>query len=330
VSKKVPFDYDGDGKPNTEKDKKLADQDLNNDGYINKADETLRQDRVSMQLLGRDYNFAFKILSSNPEIQALFEDAVKLNQTPQAFEASVKGTKWYQEIGGEYARKAWFSKTMGGADWDDQMVQARDIIQRTATQLGANLNPDDIDTFAERYLFEGWNVQGRQGLMQSALASKVESDRGGQIQTRDQLAQVARDNGVSVSDQWFNEAAQSIAMGRSTAADYEMWLRDQAAAKHPLYADKIRQGMSVKSLASPYTMRMAEILELNPESIDLSDPYLTQALGEVDEKGNPKAMSYTDFENKLRNDPRWEQTTNGKNTLMNTAQKMARDWGFVK
>lgn len=330
MAKKEPFDYDGNGKPNTEKDKKLSDQDLNNDGYINKADETLRQDNLSMQLLGKDYNFAFNILSSNPEVQNLFETAIKQNMQPQAFEAAIKGSQWYQDIGGEYARKAWFSKTMGGADWEDQLTQAKDTVERLATQLGANLQPADLDAFAERYLFEGWFAQGRQGLLQDALASKVESDRGGQIQTRDALAQIARDNGIKVSDQWFDEASRAIVGGKATSADYEMWLRDQAAAKHPLYADKIKQGMSVKSLASPYMMRMAEILELNPDAIELNDPYLTQALGGVDEKGNPKAMSYTEFENKLRSDPRWEQTTNGKNTLMNVAQKMARDWGFVK
>lgn len=327
---KIPFDYDGDGKPNTAKDKKLADQDLNNDGRITKADETLRQDRLSMSLVGKDYNFAYKILASSPEVQRLFQQAVDNNWSKELFEANIRGSKWYEEIGGEYARKAWFSKTMGGPDWEDQLVQARDAVQRQATALGADLSPDEIDSFAERYLFEGWFAQGRQGLMMDAMASRIDDIRGGQISIRDALAKAARDNGVSLNDQWFVEVARSVSRGESTREDYEQFIREQAANKYPLYADRIRQGISVRSLASPYTQRMAEILELSEDSIGLNDPYITEALGQVDAEGKPRSMSFSDFETKLRNDPRWENTKNGKNTLLNMATQFMRDWGFVK
>ena len=37
-----------------------------------------------------------------------------------------------------------------------------------------------------------------------------------------------------------------------------------------------------------------------------------------------------DFENLLRQDPRWETTKNGMNTLMNTVTSFSKSWGFVK
>lgn len=304
--------------------------DLNGDGRANNADVTLRQDKLSMELVGRDYNFAYNILASSPEIRDLFESAIAQSWTPQAFDAAIKGSGWYQEVGGEYARKAWFSKTMGGADWEDQLVQARDAVQRQAAATGAQLTAAELDTFAERYLFDGWYAAGRQGLMLDALAAKVESDRGGQIQVRDALSKLARDNGISVNDQWYDEVSQSILRGEGTQADYEMWIRDQAAAKFPMFADKIKAGVSVRSLASPYTTRMSEILELNEADISLDDMYVKQALGQVDDKGNYKAMSFDEFETLLRNDPRWENTKNGKNTLLDAVTRSMKDWGFVK
>lgn len=329
MAKGVPFDYDGDGKPNTKKDKALADEDLNQDGYINKKDETLRQDKLSNEILGRDYQTAAKLLQSNEFIYETFQTAIKERWEPARFQAAIKNSDWYLE-NGEFYREAWFAKTLGGKEWEDQLTQARDAVKRQAAALGAELSDADLDNFAEQYLFQGWFRSDRAGLMANALADKIQSDRGSQIAVRDALFNLAQENGIKVSDDWFDQASRSIARGDSTQADQEMWIREQAAAKHPLYADKIKAGLTVKALASPYTQRMSEILELNPDSISLDDPLIGQALGGVDAEGNPLAMSYTEFETKLRNDPRWENTKNGKNTLMNMATRMLQDWGFVK
>tara|TARA_B100000214_G_scaffold189046_1_gene136491 strand:+ start:825 stop:1808 length:984 start_codon:yes stop_codon:yes gene_type:complete len=303
--------------------------DLNNDGRANKADLRLDQDRISNELIGRDYQTAARLLQSDPFIRQLFETAIQQRQPVAAFEAALKNSDWYLERGEDF-RKAWFSKTLGGADWEDQMEQARDAVGRQAVALGAVLSAEEVEKFAEDYIFNRWDKPNRLGLLNDALASKVQADQGSQIAVRDALFALAQDNGVSVSDQWFNEASQSIARGDSTQADQEMWIREQAAAKHPLYADKIRGGLTVKALASPYTQRMAEILELNADGISLDDPLIGQALGGVDAQGNPMAMSYTDFENLLRQDPRWETTKNGMNTLMNTVTSFSKSWGFVK
>ena len=324
------FDYDGDGKPNTKKDKAMADQDLNNDGRINKKDETLKQDKLSTEILGQDYEFAMRILAANTEVQGLFQDAVDNGWNKAMFEAKLRGTTWYEDQGTEYARKAWFSKAEGGKQWDDQVTVARDTIQRTASALGSVLNSGELDRYAQRYIAEGWYEGSRQGLMQDALASFVDIRKGNAAATTAKLRELAYSNGVSLNDSWLTDTAQSITRGDSTINDWNDWIREQAVAKHPLYADRIKAGVSVRSLASPYTTRMSELLEMNEADIDLNDPYIRDAMGQIDETGKPKAMSFTEFENKIRNDPRWEKTKNGANTLMNSVTSFAKDWGFVK
>jgi hypothetical protein len=73
---------------------------------------------------------------------------------------------------------------------------------------------------------------------------------------------------------------------------------------------------------------MQDILEVPEEQVSLNDKYIAEALGKVNEKGEQVAMSFTEFENKLRSDPRWEQTKNGSNTLMNMAENFTRKMGF--
>ena len=324
------FDYDGDGKPNTKKDKAMADQDLNNDGFINKKDTELKQDKLSTEILGQDYEFAMRILDANTEVQTLFKEAVDNGYSKAMFEAKLRGLQWYTDQGTEYARKAWFSKAEGGKQWEDQLTVARDTVQRTASALGSVLGSAELERYAQRYIAEGWYEGSRQGLMQDALASFVDISKGNAATTTQQLRELAYNNGVSVTDSWLTETAQSITRGDSNINDWNAWIRDQAVAKHPLYADRIKAGVSVRSLASPYTARMAELLEMSEADIDLNDPYIRDAMGQIDESGKPKAMSFTDFENKVRNDPRWEKTKNGQNTLMNAVSSFAKSWGFVK
>lgn len=318
------------GKYDTNKDGVVDKQDdLNNDGRADKKDRDLKRDEISNELLGRDYKYASRVIGGAPEIAKIFEDAIAQGWTPERFEAAVTNSDWYESVGGEYARKAWFAKTMGGPDWDDQMDQARDMMKRTATQMGVTLTPEELDSYAERYITEGWYEPSRQGMMSEALASKMAADEGGNIAVRDELAALARSNGVKVNDQWYDEVVQSIARGDATQADYEMYLREQAASKFPLYSDRIKAGVSVKSLVSPYTARMAEMFDINEEEISFDDPYIAGVLGAIDEKGNPKSVNFTDFETSLRQDPRWLQSENGSKAFMDLAEKMAKDWGFI-
>ena len=316
------YDTNKDGEVNKE-------DDLNNDGRANKKDRDLKRDELSNELLGRDYKYAARVLSGNPEIAELFKEAVKNGWSPERFEAAVQNSDWYESVGGEYARKAWFAKTMGGPDWEDQVTQAQDAVQRQAAALGATLSNEELEAFTQRYLFEGWSEPSRQGLMADALASKMAADAGGNVQVRDSLWKLAQDNGVRVSDQWYNEVVQSIARGESTQADYEMYLRDQAAEKFPLYSDKIRAGVTVKSLVSPYTKRMSEMFGISEESISLDDPYLNSVMTSMDENGNPKPVNFADFQTTLRQDPRWLQSEDGSKAFMDLAEKMAKDWGFI-
>ncbi len=305
-------------------------KDLNGDGKVNKKDEELRKDKLSMQLLGQDYEFAARIVGGTPELKTLFKRAIAEGWSKENFEAALQGTKWYSEQGSEYARKAWFAKQAGGGDWQDQLKMARDTVQRSATEMGVTLSGDDLNKWAERYIFEGWYDSSRQGLMADALAERVDINKGAAGQLSMSLTQMAQANGLRMTNSFFTDAAKSIAKGESTQADWERYIREQAAAKFPMYADKIKAGVNARDLASPYISRMAEILEINPDDVSLDDVYVKDAMSGIDEKGNPKAMSYSDFETKLRRDPRWQNTTNGKRATMGLVSQMMQDWGFAK
>lgn len=322
-------DYNKDGKVN-KKDDALKAEDLNGDGFINKKDRDLKRDNLSMSVFGKDYQFASRILSASPELQSLFKEAIAKGWEPARFQAAIQNSKWYSEQGSDFAREAWLARAGGGEEWENQLVVARDAIQRQASNAGVQLAPDELDSWAERYLFEGWYDQSRQGMLMDALAERVDVNKGQAASRTMDLQELARKNGLKMTESFFVDANKSIMRGESTMADWEKYIRDESAKRYPLYADKVKAGVTVEDLAAPYRSRMADILELDVNSISLEDPYIRDALNGVDEKGNPVSMNYSEFETKLRRDPRWESTKQGKTLTMGLAENMMRSWGFLK
>ena len=318
---KGKLDVNGDGEVN-------ALDDLNNDGRADKKDRVLRQDTLSMGYLQENYAVAARIVGANAELKKIFDDAIKGGWTPEMFQSALQNSKWHTDQGTEFARKAWLARAKGGEEWEEQLSAARNTVQRQAASMGADLSEDELEDFTERYLFNGWFEPSRQGLMLDALSSSIDIKKGGAARVSGELRALALNNGVGITDEWMKEVATSIARGQSTQQEYEDWIREQAANRYPMYADKIRAGVSVKALASPYLQRMQDILEVPEEQVSLNDKYIAEALGKVNEKGEQVAMSFTEFENKLRSDPRWEQTKNGSNTLMNMAENFTRKMGF--
>jgi hypothetical protein len=73
---------------------------------------------------------------------------------------------------------------------------------------------------------------------------------------------------------------------------------------------------------------MSQILELPQGSINLFDPTIKQAL----DYKNPttlqsEAKPLWQFENEIRNDPRWRKTQNAQNSIMQVAHQVLADFG---
>lgn len=314
------------------KDNELKDQDLNNDGYLNKKDETLRRDIISNRILQVDYRFAYNIVNQNAEIRQKFEEAVAGEYSKERFMASLQNTKWYSEQESEFSRLAWFAKARGGNDWLEQMRVARDAITRSATELGAVLPAGKLDDWAERYISSGWGADrgSRHGLMLDALAGYVDAEKGTSAAVTQRLKTLARANGVTMSDNWFTSTARGIASGDLSEAEQAKYVRDEAAKRSPLYAQQIKAGVNLRDLASPYLTRMSDRWELgSADEISLDDPLIKQAIGQVNEKGEPVSMNYSQFDELLRRDPKWGKTREGMNATMDLATSMARSWGFL-
>ena len=78
-----------------------------------------------------------------------------------------------------------------------------------------------------------------------------------------------------------------------------------------------------------YINMMAQTFEVDPDQIDLSDPHIKEALGAVDDKGNPRVMGLGEFQDKLRDDPRWMGTKQALSAYSQMAVDFGRRFGVL-
>ena len=135
--------------------------------------------------------------------------------------------------------------------------------------------------------------------------------------------------GKYLDDKYWAQKSQDLFLGNTTTEDIEDEVRNLAASAFPGYADQIKAGISVDSLASAYKGAIANVLEKDADSVTFEDPRLRAALQYVDKDGKPAVKPLWQFERELRMTPEWELTNNARTTVDNLAYKVMSDWGLV-
>ena len=135
--------------------------------------------------------------------------------------------------------------------------------------------------------------------------------------------------GKYLDDKYWAQKSQDLFLGNTTTDDIEDEVRNLAASAFPGYADQIKAGISVDSLASAYKGAIANVLEKDADSVTFEDPRLRAALQYVDKDGKPAVKPLWQFERELRMTPEWELTNNARTTVDNLAYKVMSDWGVI-
>lgn len=150
----------------------------------------------------------------------------------------------------------------------------------------------------------------------------AESNKQVAIQT---LGKVAAANGLNLQTSFGNSLqgwADRIANGESIEI-FKNLIRQTAKTGMPESVGKLLdQGVDLETVYEPYKRIMASVLEMNPETITLSDPTLRSAIGQ------DKETTLYDFQRQLRKDPRWQYTNNAREDVSNSALQVLRDFGF--
>jgi hypothetical protein len=287
-----------------------------------------KQDKLSPQEMAEQYGWAMDFLKSVPELWDLFQKAVNQGWSSPEFQAKLRDTKWYQH-NSETVRKNLLLQKTDPATWRDRVQETRASLRDMAGQMGADLSDHQLDRVAENALMFGWS----DAQIQNTLSDYVDRIKGSFVgeagANEDELIRYAKSMGVKVNPAYVRKAVGYMASGNWDMNRAKDHLQRLAMTQFPNLADDIKAGASVYDLASPFINSMSQILEINPEDIDLFDPKIRRALSaRGKDGGKPEMKTLWEFEENLRKDPRWQATNNGREAITSGFKQVLSDFGF--
>lgn len=287
--------------------------------------------KLSEKELAEQYGFTMSFLNSNPDLKRLFKSMVSEGWSKDMFQAKLRDSKWWKSHS-DKERQYLTQMFTDPATAKQSLAQANVTVRQLANQLGikeTSLIKKRMSEAAYNMVAKGWN----EGQLRYFLGQYVYFDGGdmeGQgADVQSELRSYAYSMGVKMSDSWYASNTRKVLRGLATTSDFKNDMLRQAKAMFPQYSKQLDGGQTVADIAQPYLQSMSQILELPAGSINLYDSTVKKAL----QYKNPttlqtQAKPLWQFENDLRSDPRWKQTKNAQDSLMQVGHQVLADFGF--
>lgn len=263
------------------------------------------------------------LLNSNPEIASLLEEAAAGNWTPQELQAKLVGTQWWKSRSG--SERQWeYTKLVDPAQATQQKNQTSLSILQSAAVQGVHLTLQQAAFLAEAAIGQGWDATR----LQQEVAKLAQPGAGGTIGAQQTaLRGLAADYGLNLSDAATFKWARDIADGFADEKGFTEYAKNQAIAMHPYWEKELSGGATVRQLADPYIQQASQLLEVNPDTIDLSNHKWDFTAR--NKAGEQQPMSQTAWAQKLMTDPTygWSRTQNAQQAAYGLVDSIRQSFG---
>lgn len=294
------------------------------------------------------YGWSLSVLRSAPELSKLFDRAIAGGYNQARFIAELRNTAWYRSRS-ESVRQAQVLSKADPAEYKRRIAQAAAMVADQYYALTGRRMSGPTAAHLGQNAFEfGFNDAEVRDMVAKTVSSADLLKSGGIGGTlgdaERQLRQAADDYGMDMSDTWFKNTLNNIAWQNTDVTAEIGKLRTLAKSRYAAFADQIDQGVTVKDVAEPYRQLMAKTLEISDKSIRINDRAIQDALtfrpqaptskGSDGTMSKPKLAAPTgmplwQFEQQLKNDPRWKATKGAQDAVMSAGRQVLQDLGFL-
>ena len=285
-----------------------------------------------------EYGYALSVINSDKDLTRIFNEAWQAFSTgqewsPDKFVNAIQSSDWYMNRT-EQQRIYYKAKNdpTQAVEFQAKIDANKATLRSIANTIGATLTEAELNTLADENLMNGWNVeQIRTNLTNYVNYSKdpvtgFNSLVGDAGTVEDKIRGFAKNMGVELDEAWvLSNTRSAINAGNNTQAA-EDFIRARAKEKYAAYASELDTS-TVADLSYNYRASMANTLELGLEEISMNDSLIKQAMAVGDGKGGKKNLF--EFEQDLRQDPRWAKTRNAKESSSTVVNDVLSTFGLI-
>lgn len=263
-----------------------------------------------------------------PELGTILSQAASGNWSDAQLTSALMGSDYYK--GHSAQVRAW--QALQGSDPASaarNLQAAEASLRALAASLGITLSDSALAGLALGHeMFQWTGDEDRQHLLAASAFSQsgtLGAIGDGAIQAKQLFAQY----GIKLDD----ATAQQYGLTINTTADSTAALENlrptaiaQAKGLFPGLAPLLDQGVTVAQVFTPYANSAANLLEVDPSTIDLTDPKWNRALQGDQKQGQ---MGLDQWQSTVMTDPRyhWDKTHNAQAAAVNLTSQLAQTFG---
>lgn len=209
----------------------------------------------------------------------------------------------------------------GGATKAQQYAAAEAAIRNQAATLGYETFGDaQIKALAKTAVDNSWSGdQLTDHLVNGATGDWGKLGKGTLTAGVDAIKAQAAAQLIQISDVTARQWSKRLASGELDGDGLRSLIQAQAAARYGWAADQIGKGITMADFLAPSRDRIAQVLEIPPEKVDLMDPQYMKMVTATDDKGVQRPATDTEIIRNARSDARWANTSNARSTLSSAA-----------
>lgn len=276
------------------------------------------------------YGFVGLLAKAIPELSAILERATREQWTPDRFVQTVADSGWYKAT--PATTREWITKQITDpASADRETLAGADKIRNLTQQLGLNMpNVQDAGAlWLHTRMFNLDEAATAAHLFRQLAPSQEQGGAYGRLVG--DMFKMAHDYGYTSGDlsgEILETARRTFSQsGQADSTAWQSKMTAYAEAFYAPYKDDIRGGRTVADIAKPVVDRVAQLLEVNPANVDLSDPLIKKAMTQWNPEG--RAYSLREIEDQTRRDSRWKTTDNAKEGAVQMVNEILSKFGML-
>lgn len=264
----------------------------------------------------------------HPELGPKIREWAEKKAGPGIIERELRATQWWQTTT-QNQRTFDELEARDPATAQRQIDEAVQNVRQIVSQVGGFLEEASLSQLAREQLRDGWTPDEMVRAVYLELrkgTDPTESMRSGII--GQSLRNIARQYALPLSDESLDTWVSRIARNEYLMDDFQNYARRNAIGLFPSLAADLERGLTVETLVDPFRELAARTLEINPATIDFSDPKWNAALNFSDGQGR-RMMTLTEWGRHLRETPEygWEYTSQAHNRAYEVAESLGRMFG---